>query len=389
MEIKNSYKIYNASAGSGKTYTLVKDYLILLLQSNQPDAYRNILAITFTNKAVAEMKTRVISALHSLSLEDVPGDLKNLMADLVLETGYPEEKVKEKSRMVLKSILHNYASFDISTIDRFTHKVIRTFAKDLGLPVNFEVEMNTLQILEEAVDRLINRAGDDNQLTKILVNFTLSKTDDDKSWDIAKDLFNFSKILLHENHIPYVSHLKNKSLQDYKDFSEKIKTAIAASEEGIAKISEDFFRIVESEALKKSSFNRGYVYEYFSKLDQKNYKVTFGLKWQETLEEDNLYSAKVPQIEKEALDRNQQEIALLFKTSKAAVLRREFLKELNANLIPLSLLGEIANEMQEIKKERALILISDFNPTIAAEVKDQLSSVYLRKTGRTLSQLFY
>src|SRR5690606_28511815 len=131
-----------------------------------------------------------------------------------------------KARKILKSILHNYASFDISTIDRFTHKVIRTFAKDLGIPLNFEVELNTLQVLQEAVDKLINRAGEDKDLTRVLVNFTLSKTDDDKSWDISRDLFAFSKILLFENHQSYVSALKGKTLKDFNNFGEKIKKEI-------------------------------------------------------------------------------------------------------------------------------------------------------------------
>src|SRR5690606_27373168 len=206
----NKFTVYNASAGSGKTFTLVKEYIMLLLQNPRPDGYKNILAITFTNKAVAEMKSRVLINLNGLASPECPENCQSLLNELIKDTGLTAEKIRERSRDILKSILHNYASFDISTIDRFTHKVIRTFARDLGLPTNFEVELNNLQILKEAIDKLINRAGEDNDLTKVLINFTISKTDDDKSWDIARDIFMFSKILLYESHQKYVGALKGK-----------------------------------------------------------------------------------------------------------------------------------------------------------------------------------
>src|SRR5690606_2953358 len=111
---------------------------------------------------------------------------------------------------------------------------------DLGLPTNFEVELNNLQILKEAIDKLINRAGQDKDLTKVLINFTISKTDDDKSWDIARDIFTFSKILLYESHQKYVAALKGISLKDFNQFSVKIKNELEKTEENLDKISGEF-----------------------------------------------------------------------------------------------------------------------------------------------------
>lgn len=384
----NKFTVYNASAGSGKTYTLVKEYLILLLQSNRTDVYKNILAITFTNKAVAEMKSRVITNLHGLSSRECPRDCFSLKQDLVKETGYSEEKIREKSGKILKSILHNYASFDISTIDRFTHKIIRTFARDLGIPLNFEVELNTLQVLQEAVDRLINRAGEDKALTRVLVSYTLSKADDDKSWDIARDIFSFSKILLHENQQKYVASLKGKTLVDFKNFSDKLKSETTKTEEEISAITKTFFKIVSEENLERLCFKSGYLYDYFHKLREKNYKVAFGAKWQTSIDEDCLYAAKLDSVKKNILDQYQQEIALLFKASRAAIFKREYLKEVLSNLIPLSLLSEVAAEIENIKKERSLVLISDFNPTIAAQVQNQPAPFIYERLGERYRNYF-
>ncbi|MBT8295415.1 MAG: UvrD-helicase domain-containing protein, partial [Gramella sp.] len=184
--MKNSFNIYNASAGSGKTFTLVKEYLSLLFTSSKKDRYKNILAITFTNKAVGEMKKRIIDSLAEFSKPETSIENNALLQVISEETNIPPAEIKNKSVEILKSIIHNYAAFEISTIDGFTHRVLRTFARDLGIPMNFEVELSADEVLLEAVESLISRAGTDTKLTRVLIDFTLSKTDDDKSWDISR-----------------------------------------------------------------------------------------------------------------------------------------------------------------------------------------------------------
>lgn len=388
MNTPNTFTVYNASAGSGKTYTLVKQYLLLLFNDVKNDSYKNILAITFTNKAVAEMKSRVILNLNALAQEECPENSKNLLTDLVKETGMTAPEINLKSRKILKSILHNYAAFDISTIDRFTHKIIRSFAKDLGIPVNFEVELNIKQVLKEAVDRVISRTGEDKKLTKALLNYTLSKADDDKSWDISKDLFEFSALLTQENHQKYVALLKGKTLQDFEEFSKKLKAEVLATEKIITDTAEGFFELIDLEDLEKSNFNGGYLFKYFEKIRSKDYSGPFGAKWQEEIQDKPLYSKAVPVDKKAILDLYQSQIILLFQTSRAGIFRREYLKEIIKNLNPLSLLSEISAEIENIKKERSLVLISDFNPTIAAEIKQQPAPFIYERLGERYKNYF-
>ncbi|MFT6748709.1 MAG: ATP-dependent exoDNAse (exonuclease V) beta subunit, partial [Flavobacterium sp.] len=169
-KIKTAFSIYDASAGSGKTFTLVKEYLKIILQSKKLDAYRNILAITFTNKAVHEMKSRVVDSLFEFTKENPNKKAQQLLGVLETETGLTIPKIKEKSQQIIKNLIHNYAAFDISTIDKFTHKVIRAFAHDLNLPITFEVSLDTDTLLSEAVDAIIAQAGNNAELTSLLVD---------------------------------------------------------------------------------------------------------------------------------------------------------------------------------------------------------------------------
>jgi len=172
---KPAFSIYDASAGSGKTYTLVKEYLKIILLSKKQDAYRNILAITFTNKAVHEMKSRVVDSLSEFAKDNPTEKALSLMQVIHSETGISLFDIKEKAKSIIKNLIHNYAAFDISTIDKFTHKVIRAFAHDLNLPITFDVSLDTENLLTEAVDAIIAQAGEDETLTNLLVNFTMEK----------------------------------------------------------------------------------------------------------------------------------------------------------------------------------------------------------------------
>ena len=171
----SNFKIYSASAGSGKTYALAKAYLKLLLANDSAVKFRQILAITFTNKAVDEMKTRILDNLYAFGQNPVPKKQESLFLSLCDELSLTEEQLRKKSRLILKRILHNYSFFEISTIDKFNHKIIKTFARDLHLSQNFEVELNLDLLLEEAVGRLLERAGNDEKLTEVLIAFHSKK----------------------------------------------------------------------------------------------------------------------------------------------------------------------------------------------------------------------
>lgn len=384
--MENTFNIYNASAGSGKTFTLVKEYLNLLFTSEKKDRYRNILAITFTNKAVAEMKKRVIQSLAQFS--DSRGGSNALLQEIVKDTGLSENEIRIKSSEVLKSIIHNYAAFEISTIDGFTHRVLRTFARDLGIPMNFEVELDAEQVLREAVDRLVNKAGTDENLTRILINFTLTKTDDDKSWDISRDLFNISRLLINENHQKAIRILKSKTLKDFKLFGKKLNSDIKLASITLQETANYFFDLIQTKGIEETDFSGQYVPKHFRKLQTGEGTLNFNAKWAENIAELPLYPKKADESAKIALDGIQQEIVEIFEASKQAYFQIEFFKEIKKNLVQLSLLNEINREVEEIKKEKNLVLISEFNPKISEQVKNQPAPFIYERLGERYQHYF-
>ena len=386
--MKNAFNIYNASAGSGKTFTLVKEYLTLLFTSTKKDRYKNILAITFTNKAVGEMKKRIIDSLAEFSKLENHQENNALLNIISEETGLPPQEIKNKSAEILKSIIHNYAAFEISTIDGFTHRVLRTFARDLGIPMNFEVELSADEVLMEAVESLISRAGNDKKLTRVLIDYTLSKTDDDKSWDISRDLFQISKLLINENHQKAIQTLKSKTLEDFEKFSKKLGTDIKTAEETLSASSDYFFDLIKNNGIEEKWFSRGSVPGYFKKIKKGDKNINYSTNWAENIAETALYNKSLDDASKSIMDGLQSEIVELFNTTKRAYFQIEFLSEIRKNLVQLSLLNEINREVESIKKDRNLVLISEFNPKISEQVKDQPVPFIYERLGERYEHYF-
>lgn len=218
MNSASNFQVYNASAGSGKTFTLVKEYLKILLQTEDIYAFQKILAITFTNKAAAEMKERVLENLQAIS----EGKSTDILKAILEETGLDQSLASQRAAKVLKAVLQNYSAFYITTIDSFTHKIIKSFAFDLGLNLNFEVELDATSLLSKAVDVLISKIGVDASLTKVLIDFSMDKAADDKSWDIIRDLNEFAKMLLNEEEAEHFRELSSNTIDDFLDLKNKL-----------------------------------------------------------------------------------------------------------------------------------------------------------------------
>ncbi len=381
MRHPNTFKIYDASAGSGKTYTLVKDYLILLLSSPRTDSYKNILAITFTNKAVAEMKSRIIQGLHALAETKPSAGDQNFLMDISESSGISTGEIQKRSRDILKHIIHNYAAFEVSTIDGFTHRVLRTFAKDLGLPLNFEVELRTDDVLNEAVDRLISKAGKDKAITGVLVNFVLSKTDEDKSWDIARDLFAMARLLTQETNRAFLDLLKYKSLKDFQVLRKEVRKQQKDLEESIKEHADNFFELLKENGVDTDCFSGGYCPKFFLKIQKGDFNVGFSAGWQLNLAEKALYPSKIAADKKAVLDRLQPQIVDYYSEAKRRITTLQFLEAIEKNLVPLSLLSAIQDQIEEIKKENSMVLISEFNATIGKAVKDQPAPFIYERLG--------
>ena len=172
------FTIYRSSAGSGKTYTLAREYLLLALRN--PDQFGQILAITFTNKATREMKDRILAFLMDLRAGKAP-ELATFYCN-ALKIGV--EVLQERAFRLLGNILHRYDEFAVSTIDAFFQRIVRAFARELGLLGSFGLELDEEKVLQIAVDLTIDSAGSDKRLRDWLAELVDRNLDEGRSWDI-------------------------------------------------------------------------------------------------------------------------------------------------------------------------------------------------------------
>ncbi|GAA3643925.1 UvrD-helicase domain-containing protein [Flavivirga jejuensis] len=388
MNKNHSFTIYNASAGSGKTYTLVKEYLKILFQSNNSEHFKRILAITFTNKAVAEMKDRIIETLKQFSNKTILKEQDSMFNAICKELQMDPNVLHDKSGKLLNTIIHNYAAFDISTIDGFTHKLIRTFAYDLKLPLNFEVELDQDALLSEAVNSLIEKAGTDAELTKILIDFAIEKADDDKSWDVSFDFNKIAKLLINENDIPFIETLKDKTLDDFKVLKTQLKKDLTALETGIIEKAQNILTLIEEAGLEFNDFSGSYLPKHLKNLTDKRFDLNFEAKWQEDIETKTLYPKRVTDAIASIIEQIQPQIAASFYETKHMVFHLKFLKAFYRNITPLSVLNAINNELKALKEDQNKMLISEFNTIISKEIRNQPTPFIYERIGEKFNHYF-
>ena len=378
-----SFSIYDASAGSGKTYALVKEYLKIILVAKKNDAYRNILAITFTNKAVHEMKSRIVGSLSEFSKDEPSDKARDLMQHLAIETQLSIIQIKTKSQQIIKHIIHNYAAFDISTIDKFTHKVIRAFAHDLGLPMTFEVTLDTENLLIEAVDAIIAQAGEDETLTKLLIDFTMEKTDDDKSWDISREILETGRLVLNENNRNEITHFQDKSITEFVEIKNKLAEACKVLEKENAAFAESALLLIEKNGIDTKSFSGAYFPKHLQSIQEgkfnpknKTYHESDDIKINKTAKDSALIENIIPEL--------LQILDAIYKNFE----KRDFYKAFLKNITPLSLLNTVSNELAKIQSEQNVLSISEFNAIIHREIQNQPAPFIYERLGERYRHFF-
>jgi len=346
MTDTNTFTVLNASAGSGKTYSLVKQYITTLLKSNNPNKFRHLLAITFTNKAVAEMKDRVLDTLQEISEYKEGTPEPPMLNDLVVSSMLSIESVISKSTKILDSILHNYSAFDVMTIDTLTHRIIRTFAKDLNISGSFEVSLDQNTLNMQAVDALVSKVGVDEQITQVLVDFAIEKADDDKSWDITRDLNEIAKLLHNENDIKSLELLKKKSLTDFKSLAQSLKNEIRSLAQTQQKIATELLEFIHALGLDQKSFASGYYYKFITDVSQGKKKISYtGSSYKDHIESYTFYTKTQKDDIKGIIDLNRTTFVNTFLKLKGLYGRQKMFEAFKSRLTPLSVLQLIKGEL--------------------------------------------
>jgi len=375
-----NFVVYKSSAGSGKTYSLVKEYIILAL--SRPDAYSHILAVTFTNKAANEMKQRILTNMRQLADPVMYKDtatIKSMLPELCAITSRTGAELSRNAALILTRILHNYSDFAIATIDSFVNRIIRTFARDLKLSLNFEVEMNSSRLLAQAIDRLIARVGSDKQLTDVLIEYTESMTDSEKGWNIEHNLAMIGKLLFDEQGMLQAEKLKELSLNVFSNAEKTMIKFRRAFETYVTGIAKDAATLIQSKGIDNNSFYYGMqgIGNYFSNLaNGRMDKLTPNTRVLKTVEEDCWYTAKPEADQVHAIEEikgalGDYYLAITDYASGANLQRYKLFGLLVFNLYPLALLSEMEKEIALIRKETNIVHISEFNRRIAEIVMNE------------------
>lgn len=371
-----NFKVYKSSAGSGKTFTLVKEYLKLCLQAESPFGFSKILAITFTNKASQEMKERILLALDDISSEgEITGTSMHLKKALMLELNLTPSDLQFKCKQIQTSILHNYADFNVSTIDRFSHKLIRTFAKDLGLNINFKVDLDVETLLETVVATVISLVGIKEDVSNLIIDHSSKKVSDGKSWNPSKELLDVAKTILADDGIIRLKELNNLDAKRLLQIQREFYSQDKAFKSAIIPLAEDAISLIEKNGLngKFRYHSQGGLPSYFKKVAAFNYsEFVPGQRVLDTIEEDKWEAGKLTELEKTSIESIKADLTDLYKAIQVLVeaeLESYFSRKLiSKNLNLIALLQEIALRFDALKKEKGLVPISDFNKKIAEVV---------------------
>jgi ATP-dependent exoDNAse (exonuclease V) beta subunit len=386
----STFQVYNASAGSGKTFTLVKEYLKIILQDQDPRRYQQILAITFTNKAANEMKDRILENLLQFSVMDVSSETNDMALTLMEETQLSLSLIQKRSKDRLQDILKNYASFHIKTIDSFTNKLIKSFAFDLGLTMDFEVELDTDSILKESVDAVISRIGTDKELTDVLINFAREKTLEDKSWDISRELFEVSKLLLNENHIHELEKLSDKKLSDFKILARKLQKDQRSKRKLLAEIGNRAIELIQGNGIDIKDFYRTQFPNFFLKMINSPEKLDFDPEGSlaKNIDARMFYGKSKPEQVKKAIDQLEAPLIGLYMEAKKIFERYNLNDMVLKNLIPLAVINAIHSALEETKVNNNIRLHAEFNQMISDHLTREPVAFIYEKLGEKFKHFF-
>ncbi len=258
---------YKSSAGSGKTSTLVIEYLAIALQ--KPSQFRQIIALTFTQKATAEMKERLIDSLVSLkNMDETNPDssIDYVIAAIAKKTGFNNQEIKFKSDLLLRNILHNYGDFGFSTIDSFVVRIVKSFAHDLQLSANFEIELDSNKLITEAIEQLNELIGRNKEITSFMLDYANEKLDDEKSPDLDDPLSNLGRLIFDSKHYKSIDSIKDVKLESFVEIKKELQTKINTIIKTVKDFGNQGLDCINNNGLRKGDCSSKWLWSYFNKL---------------------------------------------------------------------------------------------------------------------------
>lgn len=384
MDSIKPFIIYKSSAGSGKTYTLTLEYLKLALK--YPGAFKQILAVTFTNKATQEMKARILEFLERLSVEVRPDEF--LDQELIKHLDIDADGLKERAKNTLLDILHSYGDFSVSTIDSFFQKVIRAFAREMDLQAKFDVELDQDAVLDRLVDRVVEKVSEDANLKNWLVDYAKEQIQNGNSWDIRVGIKGLGREIFQEKFKAHRETFQAAIEQD--DLISRLKAYIFQQRAAMVQLGNEMHQtandIIRQHGLEWTDFSGGKGTQNFAiKLDRlgnrDNPFPDFTEKQLEKVDDSDQWSTKTSK-QKDAIS-SAVEAGLRALVHKSISMKSSWCT-LDALLKNLNVYGVFRNlilELRDLKDEEGILLISDVNDFLKEITKDNEAPFIYEKIG--------
>ena len=384
--------VYKASAGSGKTFTLATEYIKLVVDN--PQCYRNILAVTFTNKATEEMKMRILSQLYGI-WKQLP-DSANYMKVICEKTGQSETFVSERAGIALSNLLHNYNYFRVETIDTFFQGVFRNLARELDLTANLRIGLNDTQVEELAVDQLIEDLNTTDIILQWLLKYIMENISDDKSWNVIGQIKTFGKTIFRDEYKNVSNTLRQKLEKPgfFDQYTTQLKELRQSAQDRMKGLAHDFFETIQSHSLCVDDFSYGKsgVCGFFLKLQEGIFdESTVGKRVADSLGDAEKWCKKT--------HLHRELIYSLADTTLGSILRtameerpRQWRLYQTADLTlrhlsQLRLLGSIEKKVRELNESANRFLLSDTQQLLHALIDGSDTPFIFEKIGTQLQHV--
>ncbi len=370
--MSKNFLVYKSSAGSGKTFILAKTYLQIALSKPQPEHFSQILAITFTVKAAAEMKERIIRYLSLLAHPTELGpDAQALKASLMKELKLSDEMLQSRSQELLTTILHNYGQFSVLTIDKFVNRLVRSFAAELGFTTDFDIELDVQRLALETVENLLEEAGAEPDISELLLSFLRYQIENDKSWKIETPLATLARHMASEEFYFQAQKLEGLSPSRVFKLKKEIEKRTAAFKQNIKELGQAALKLVGESGLTVDDFYRKKtgIIGYFQKaVDTDLTKLMTPNSYVLATVEEGKWSSKGENPNIEAIKGRLLDIYASLQEQLEEAPTIKFLEALSTSLFTLGLINELRVCFEQVKEDENVQLLSDFYQTISTNI---------------------
>lgn len=369
-------RVYKSSAGSGKTFTLVLEYLLLVVK--EPAAFRQILAVTFTNKAANELKQRILEALFELSTGQEKPVIQNVVLPyLIKQSGIDEPEIRRRTAQVFHQILHQYSDFNVSTIDSFVQRLSRTFARELGLPSRYEVLLESDAMIKLAADLTIEQVGVDDFLTKLILNFVRQRLEDEDDWRFEKKLVEFMQLLLEEESYRYRKGNDLDTNEKVQQLRTLLRTYTKAFEKEILVLADQFEKLLRDDDLGLDNLAGGTkgMAVFFRRLQDKNLGGAMDSKYGKAIPEAGKWAAgKLNKAQKDTIAAIENQLESILKQIheklEENLPRYSLYSLLDAEILSFALQQRLLDQLDEMSMQSNQVHISEFNKRLASAIDD-------------------